>query len=171
MRQRSGRFRETRRESECPSVSLPTPHAFVCYVPCTVARKYFTLSEANRTLPLVKRIVSDITGLYPKWRDLVYRYEFVAAQARPEWGESAEQLALHGEVEGVAREINQFLEELEQVGCVFKGFEQGLVDFYGKLEGRDVLWCWKVGEDKIDHWHDVDAGYAGRHPVPEVARS
>ena len=43
-------------------------------------RKYFTLSEANRTLPLVKRIVSDITALHPKWRDLVYKYELAAAQ-------------------------------------------------------------------------------------------
>jgi hypothetical protein len=136
-----------------------------------MSRKYFSLAEANRTLPLVRRIVADITVLYPKWRDLVYRYEFVAAQARADWGESAEQLALHAEIQAVAHDINQYLEELEQVGCVFKGFEQGLVDFYGKLDGRDVLWCWKVGEEKIDHWHDVDAGYAGRQPVPEMVRS
>ena len=131
-------------------------------------KKYFTLPEATRTLPLVKRIVGDITALYPKWRDLVYRYEFAAAQARPEWGESAEQLDLRAEIEEVAREINRFLEELEQVGCVFKGFEQGLVDFYGKLDGRDVFWCWKVGEEKIEHWHELDAGFAGRQPLPAV---
>lgn len=130
--------------------------------------KYFTLADANRTLPLVKRIVADITALYPRWRDLMSRYEYVAAQARPEWGESPEQLALHAEIEGVARDINRFLEELEQVGCVFKGFEQGLVDFYGKLDGRDVFWCWQVGEERITHWHDLEAGFAGRQPVPEV---
>jgi len=119
---------------------------------------------------LVKRVVADITALYPKWRELVYRYEYAAAQARPEWGESNEQLELRGDIEAVARNINQYLEELEQVGCVFKGFEQGLVDFYGKLDGRDVFWCWKVGEDRIEHWHDLEAGYAGRQPVPEVVR-
>jgi len=135
-----------------------------------VPRKYFTLAEANRTLPLVKRVVADITALYPKWRELVYRYEYVAAQARPDWGESTEQLELRGDIEAVARDISQYLEELEQVGCVFKGFEQGLVDFYGKLDGREVFWCWKVGEDRIDHWHDLEAGYAGRQPVPEVVR-
>ena len=136
-----------------------------------MARKYFTLADANRTLPLVKRIVLDITAMYPKWRDLVYRYEHVAAQARPDWGESPEQLALHAEIEVVARDITKYLDELEQIGCVFKGFEQGLVDFYGKLDGREIFWCWKVGEDRIDHWHDVDAGFAGRQPVPEVVRS
>jgi len=136
-----------------------------------VPRKYFTLAEANRTLPLVKRVVADITALYPKWRELVYRYEYVAAQARPDWGESTEQLELRGDIEAVARDISQYLEELEQVGCVFKGFEQGLVDFYGKLDGREVFWCWKVGEDRIEHWHDLEAGFAGRQPVPEVVRS
>ena len=131
-------------------------------------RKYFTLSDANRTLPLVKRIVADITALYPTWRDLVYRYEYAAAQARPETGETAEQQRLRAEIEGVARSINEYLQELEQVGCVFKGFEQGLVDFYGRLEGRDVFWCWKVGEDKIEYWHDMEAGFAGRQLVPEL---
>lgn len=130
--------------------------------------RYFTLAEANKTLPLVRRIVADITALYPKWRELVYQYELVAAQAKPDWGESQEQIRLRTEIEGVAREINAFLLELEEVGCLFKGFEEGLVDFYGKLDGRDIFWCWKVGEDRIGHWHDLEAGYAGRKPVPQV---
>jgi hypothetical protein len=135
-----------------------------------VARKHFTLAEANRTLPLVKRIVADIVTLHPQWRDLVYRYELVAAQSRPDWGESPEQIGLRSAIERVARQINDYLLELEQIGCVFKGFEQGLVDFYGKLDGRDVFWCWKHGESKIEHWHELEAGYAGRQPVPEVVR-
>lgn len=132
--------------------------------------KYFTLSEANRTLPLVKRIVADVTALHPKWRDLVYRYELIAARAKPEWGESEEQLALRSQIEDVARQMNDYLRELEEIGCVFKGFEEGLVDFHGKLDGRDMLWCWKQGEQEITHWHEVEAGYAGRQPIPEVVR-
>ncbi len=131
-------------------------------------RKYFTLAEANRTLPLVKRIVGDIVVLHPQWRDLVSRYEVVAAQAKPEWGESREQIDLRSQIERVAREINDYLQELEQIGCVFKGFDEGLVDFYGKLDGRDIFWCWKTGEERIDHWHELEAGYPGRKPVPEV---
>ena len=130
--------------------------------------KYFTLDQANRTLPLVRRIVADITALYPAWRDLVYRYELASAQARPEQGESPEQLAVRAEIDGVARRINGYLQELEQIGCVFKGFEAGLVDFYGKLDGRDIFWCWKQGEDRIDHWHDLESGFAGRQPIPAV---
>lgn len=131
-----------------------------------MTRKHFTLAEANRTLPLVKRIVADIVTLHPQWRDLVYRYELVAAQSRPDWGESPEQIGLRSDVERVARQINDYLLELEQIGCVFKGFDQGLVDFYGQLDGRDIFWCWKAGEERIEHWHEVDAGYGGRQPIP-----
>jgi hypothetical protein len=131
-------------------------------------RKHFTLAEANRTLPLVKRIVSDLVSLHPQWRDLVAKYEVVSAGARPDWGESTEQVALRGRVEQVARQINGYLEELAQIGCVFKGFDEGLVDFYGKLEGRDIFWCWKAGEERIEHWHELETGYAGRQQIPEV---
>jgi hypothetical protein len=131
-----------------------------------VPRKYFSLAEANKTLPLVKRIVADIVALHPEWHDLVARYELVAAQAKPDWGESPEQLALRSQVETIARRINDYLLELEQIGCVFKGFDQGLVDFYGKLDGRDIFWCWKAGEERIDHWHELEAGYAGRQAIP-----
>ena len=129
-------------------------------------RKYFTLAEANRTLPLVRRIVSDLVSLHPQWRDSVSRYEVVAAGARPDWGESTDQLALRARIEELARQISDYLLELEQIGCVFKGFDEGLVDFYGKLDGKDMFWCWKAGEERIEHWHELEAGYAGRQPIP-----
>ena len=134
-------------------------------------KKYFTLDQANKTLPLVRKIVTDITALHPVWRDLVYRYELVAAQSDPKWGESTEQVALRTQIEAVARQINGYMVELEEIGCVFKGFEEGLVDFYGQLDGREMFWCWKQGEERISHWHELEAGFAGRQPIPELTRS
>ena len=131
-------------------------------------RKFFTLAEATRTLPLVKRVVQDIQTVYPEWKDLVARYELIAAQARPEWGESKEQLDLKTQIDTIAGKINGYLQELEQIGCEFKGFDEGLVDFHGRLDEREILWCWKLGEDRIAHWHELDAGFAGRQPIPEV---
>ena len=130
-------------------------------------RKYFTLAEANRTLPLVKRVVSDILSLHPQWRDLVSQYELLVAQAKPEWGESAEQVQLRSCISDVAREIDRYLAELAQIGCVFKGRDI----FWCKLEGRDIFWCWKAGEDRIEHWHELETGYGGRQPIPEVVNS
>jgi len=123
-----------------------------------VAHKLFTLAEANRTLPLVKRVVQDIVAIYPEWKDLVARYELVAAQARPDWGESKEQIDLKAQIDAVAARINVFLGELEEIGC----------EFHGRLDEREILWCWKFGEDRITHWHELEAGFAGRQPLPEV---
>ena len=46
-----------------------------------------------------------------------------------------------------------------------EGLREGLVDFIGRHEGRDVYLCWKLGEERITHWHELNAGFAGRKPV------
>ena len=127
--------------------------------------KVFTVERANSALPLVRRIVADIVAEHPRWKDLVGRYELAAAGARPEWGESEEQLALRREIDAVAERINGFVDELSAIGCVLKGFEDGLVDFYGQQDGRLVFLCWRLGEDEVKHWHELDTGFAGRQPI------
>ncbi|OYV71071.1 MAG: hypothetical protein B7Z72_06985 [Gemmatimonadetes bacterium 21-71-4] len=129
------------------------------------ATKTFTVEGANRSLPLVRRIVQDIVAEHPRWKDLVSRYELAAAGARPEWGESPEQLALRHDIDAVAQRINGYVDELAEVGCLLKGFEDGLVDFYGLREGQLVFLCWRLGEDSVAHWHELDAGVAGRQPI------
>ena len=46
-----------------------------------------------------------------------------------------------------------------------KDYQTGLIDFIGRHEGRDVYLCWKLGEEQITHWHELNAGFAGRQPV------
>ena len=125
----------------------------------------FTVDKANRALRLVRRIMDDIVAEHPAWKDLVARYELVAAGARPDWGESAEMLDLRRQIDLIAARINGYVAELEQVGCVLKGFEQGLVDFYGMYDGRLVCLCWRQGEESVSHWHELDAGFAGRQAI------
>ena len=106
--------------------------------------KLFTLEEAERTLPLVRRVVADLTVEYPAWRAAVGRFELLTGGARADWGET---------------------QELEAIGCVFKGFEAGLVDFYSLREDRPIFLCWRLGEDRIEHWHEIDTGFSGRQPI------
>jgi hypothetical protein len=127
--------------------------------------KYFTVLEANRTLPYVRPIVADIVASYKEWRDGVRRYEVLAAASGSEYGETEEQVQVRAEVEVVARQINDYMDELSAVGCVFKGFDDGLVDFFCRFEGRDIFLCWKLGEPDVAHWHELDAGFAGRQEL------
>jgi hypothetical protein len=127
--------------------------------------KLFTLQEAERTLPLVRRIVSDLTVEYPAWRAAVGRFELLTGGARADWGETHELVAARDEVTRHADRINRYLQELEGIGCVFKGFEGGLVDFYSLREDRPIFLCWRLGEDRIGHWHEIDTGFGGRQPI------
>jgi hypothetical protein len=127
--------------------------------------KLFTVAEAERTLPLVRRVVQDLLEEYPLWRRAVARFEVLTGGARADWGETSDLIAARDQVTAHADRINRYLQELEAVGCVFKGFDAGLVDFYALREDRVVFLCWRLGEERITHWHELDAGFGGRQPI------
>jgi hypothetical protein len=127
--------------------------------------KIFTVAQANRTLPLVSRIVSDVVAEHPRWRQLVAEYEVAALSSRPDTGESVEQLRLRAEIDAVARRIESYARELSAVGCQLKSYEQGTVDFYARHHQRLVLLCWRLGEEAVAHWHELDTGFGGRQVI------
>jgi hypothetical protein len=117
----------------------------------------FTLDLANRSLPLVKRIVSDIVRVH----GLASSYRQSLEQTT-----GAKELAtLQTELDRAVARQDELLDELSNVGVELKDFEVGLVDFIGRHDGRDVCLCWKLGEEQITHWHELNAGFAGRKPV------
>ena len=127
--------------------------------------RIFTLEEAERTLPLLRRILTDLKVEYRVWQDALADYELLSGGARAEAGETEELLAARRAVTDSADRISAYLEEISAVGCEFKGFEAGLVDFYTLREDRLVFLCWRVDEEHITHWHEIDAGYPGRQPI------
>lgn len=128
--------------------------------------RMFTATSANAALPLVSRIVRDIVELHPQWREAISAFELeqdgVTAEHESDEARRARELA--GRLAG---EIESCLDELEQVGCHFKGFEDGLVDFPSLRDGRVVYLCWQHGEAGVTHWHEVDDGFPGRRPLDE----
>jgi hypothetical protein len=58
--------------------------------------------------------------------------------------------------------------ELTEIGCSYKdwGFEMGLVDFPGFIDGQPVCLCWRSDEPTVEWYHAPEAGYAGRQPIP-----
>ena len=137
----------------------------------TQATRLFTLEEAERTLPLVRRIVQDLTAEHPAWRAGVSRYEALSLAADPTAGETAEMVAVRTEVAQRAERIDGYLRELEDIGCLFKGFESGLVDFPSLRNDEPVYLSWQLGESRIVAWHELETGFAGRQPIDEAVLS
>lgn len=133
--------------------------------------RLFTLEEAERTLPLVRRIVEDLVATYPAWRAGVGEYEALSLGASPERGETAGMIAAREAVAAHATRIDGYLRELREIGCVFKGFDAGLVDFRSLREDRPIFLCWRLGEDRITHWHEIDGGFDGRQPIDAAVLS
>ena len=127
-------------------------------------RTRFTVDDANRTLPLVRRIVSDAVRDYWRWQDKVRQYEEVAAN-RVVDAPSEDAERLEKETAQLARDIDGYVAEIRELGVEIKGFDTGLVDFPGEVDGRPVLLCWQLGEESVLYWHEEDAGYAGRQPL------
>lgn len=116
--------------------------------------KYFTPSEAKRTLPLVKKIVEDILSTAKEIKLLAEDYDG-DVQDNPQFNKLMNQL-------------NSFLKELEEIGCLFKdvNFSVGLVDFPAIINNKEVYLCWRSDEEEILYYHDMEAGYQGRKLIP-----
>ena len=58
--------------------------------------------------------------------------------------------------------MKDFVQELNALGVELKDYYTGLVDFPGWMNGHEVYLCWRLGEPEVAHWHELDAGFAGR---------
>lgn len=127
-------------------------------------QRLFTVDDANKTLPLVKRIVEDVVRQHRVWRERILELDLVASSARAD--EPRDRAAqLEQEAQALAREIDGYQRELEELGILLKDRRLGLVDFPSEMGGRRVLLCWRLEEAEVQFWHDEDAGYAGRQPL------
>jgi hypothetical protein len=61
--------------------------------------------------------------------------------------------------------LRSALVELQEMEVVLRDLEQGLIDFPALRDGREIYLCLEDGEDEIEFWHDVEAGYGGRQPL------
>ena len=124
----------------------------------------FSLAQANKTLPLVGRVVQDIVKTHGKAAELQTKIESLPAGSKHR--------AQHQEeLESTIDRLQELVAELGGIGCELKDYETGLVDFIGRHKGHDVCLCWKLGEERIAFFHELSAGFAGRQPVAALEES
>jgi hypothetical protein len=63
------------------------------------------------------------------------------------------------------QKMRKHLEALTEKGIILRDADSGLVDFPSQRDGRDVFLCWKLGEERVAHWHPPETGFSGRRPV------
>jgi hypothetical protein len=134
-----------------------------------MARRIFTPEEANRTLPLVRRIVADIVSTHREIQRIHAEYHKRSVRLSERGVLSRQDReALDHRVQECTDQLHAYRRELRSIGCEMKDEGRGLIDFPGKMDGRDVCLCWMLGEEFVGFWHELDAGFAGRKPLPKA---
>ena len=119
-------------------------------------KSWFRVAEANRSLPLVKRIVRDIVNAHQRATQL---------QGKIEAAKGAAAAALQSQADAAMADLQEYVDELSGLGIELKDYETGLIDFPGRHQHRDVYLCWRLGEEKVEYWHELHTGYPGRHSI------
>ena len=135
-------------------------------------KRRFSLEQANRSLPLVKRVVGDIVKTHAQamrlQRELERPQQQKAASHKQPAAPAPAQAGLQSQLDACMNLLEDFVDELSEIGCELKDYQTGLIDFVGRHDGRDVYLCWRLGEERITHWHELDSGFAGRQPVSKL---
>lgn len=130
-------------------------------------KKYFTVPEANATLPLVGAIVKDIADLASQLRDRHERVQRLAGSPKGRMAEAYEEelVLFQQEQQRCEDRMREYVTELTSLGVELKDYYTGLIDFPAWMDGHEVYLCWRLGEPEVAHWHELDTGFAGRQKL------
>jgi hypothetical protein len=132
-----------------------------------VPKRLFTPREANSALAEVRPVAERLVALRARMRELAEtQSENILAIGGNGVGYAASDLkAAQSGLEQLVDEAAAAVRELDELGVVVKDLDLGLLDFPGLRDGEEVELCWQVGEDAVEYWHPLEAGYRGRKPI------
>jgi hypothetical protein len=126
--------------------------------------RYFTPKEANDELLEIRPLVEELVARRREQQRLAAtRFELVAKIAGNGGGIDGNVLAEAEQAEQRERvEIARCVNAIHGRGAIVKDVDEGLVDFPALRQGKEILLCWRLGEDEVAHWHGLEEGFAGR---------
>ena len=133
-------------------------------------KKYYTVAQANATLPLVRSILRDITELTVSIQDRQQRLVRLQDAGTIDKAHQEEIKHIVAAFESDQQRMQDYEQELRNLQVELKDYVTGLIDFPCWMEDREVLLCWRLGEPEVSHWHDLDAGFAGRQKLPRISQ-
>ena len=122
---------------------------------------YFSISDANKILPSVIKKFNYSKML----KNEIIKMEKQMSLDLTSKTSMKDYVILKQKLNTKVTDFYQSIEDLESIGVVLKGLEQGLLDFPAKRFDEEIWLCWKEGETEIKFWHEKDTGFMGRKPI------
>ena len=130
------------------------------------SKKYFEIERAEKLLPQIEKILRRTIRLNNAL-ELLNSIEI--EDYNDDYNNLRRVTKTNKEFHKLSYEFYSNIEQLEDMGCLIKDLDTGLIDFCHKFEGREIFLCWKLGEKEIKFWHEVDTGFMGRKPILDLA--
>ena len=125
--------------------------------------RIFTLAEAQDLLPRLRSLLQEIGQAWTHVRELNPEVQKARDNA-PFDGYSKAGVEY---VESVSL-LTLLIHQIKEMGVILKDADKGLCDFPYMRKGKVVYLCWHLGEERIEYWHDIETGFAGREPIDET---
>lgn len=125
----------------------------------------YTVEEANRELPRVRPIVAQIaelSALRPDLEEQLRMAEYAAQRPGANGDDRERHQQANDAVNGAEEELLKAVMSLNTMGIQLKGALEGLIDFPSYRDGELIELCWKLGEERVEHWHRIGEGFGGR---------
>ena len=127
--------------------------------PRLLHERHYTREEANAMLPRIEPLLVRLREERDKLTDEEAHEALSEAAPGNGGGDPGVQV---GEA---FLEVRRLIAALSEAAIVVRDVDRGLIDFPSLIDDREVYLCWQLGEDSVDYWHDLDAGYGGRQPL------
>lgn len=132
--------------------------------------KHFTLDEAQSLLPVLESLLNRAVEarraaeeIGEELRDLNQKI-FLSGGMFLDVDSLRKQ---RGAYDAQVQKAKDSLAEIDAIGVQIKDLDTGLLDFPCLIDGETVLLCWKMGESRIEFWHTLEGGFAGRQPLDD----
>ena len=132
--------------------------------------KTVTVSEAQALLPQIIPLIKQLQGIHRSLTETTDQIKEITEKAYGGNGfslqtfkEQLKELSTH-QLQ-LVEAFQSALEQLEEFGCLLKDLSIGLTDFYSIRDDELIFLCWKLGEPRIQYWHTLEGGFAGRQPL------
>lgn len=130
--------------------------------------RYFRIEQAERLLPQVRVAIEaaiearrDYNNSEQQLQQALRRITMLGGSLANRESIAADRM----QREQSAKALNEAIQHIHSFGCQVKDLDIGLIDFPTRFEDREVLLCWKLGENGIGWWHGTEEGFRGRKPI------
>jgi len=130
--------------------------------------RYFTLEQASRLLPPAAKAIREAVQAKSRYQEAEFALQSLVQRIMIMGGialdvVTAESWRNQRDNSEVA--LKTAVDKLEDMGCIVKDLDHGLIDFPTLFRGEEVYLCYRMDEAGIMFWHGVHEGFEGRRAI------